>query len=195
VYDITYEESEDSNPIIGLLPTSIEVKVKNHKSASKAVGWMGVFSTIYIIDSHNNTNTTLLQFMEKKYYYQSPMSEIIPGLKTMKNAKVKFVPFEKRILGYWCKKALIIPVKSSEKPVSVYYTPNFNIESSIIGKIYPEKINGFLFEFPLEMNGIKMRMKIKQIIPCSVSDEDFIIPDEFEKVSKEKMQEIIDSFI
>ena len=194
-YEIEYFENENDNALIGLLPTTLELKFKNHLSLSKVVGWMGIFSSVYITNSKTGTNSTLLKFMNKKYSYECPFSESIPGHEYPGNIQIEFLQEEREILGYKCKKALITIPEYDFNPLTIFYTTEFELDNPFISNLYYSKIPGFLFEFPLVMNGIQMHLRIKNIIPCSVADEEFMIPDEFEKVSRKKMQEIIDSLI
>lgn len=194
-YDIHYYENADNNPLIELLPTTLELRVKNHLSSSKVEGWMGIFKSVYITNSKKGTNSTLLKILNKKYSYVASQNEPIPGYKNNENIKIEFLKGGKKILGFRCKKAVVTIPNHEFNPIVVYYTNEFNISNAFLSNLFFNKIPGFLFEFPLEMNGIQMQLKIKSIIPCSIDDNEFEIPDEFEKVTREKMQEIIDSLI
>lgn len=194
-YEITYFESEDENPIIGLLPNKMEIKFKENKSLLNVVGWLGIFSSVYISDTYEGYNYTMMKIMDKKYSYKGLITENIPGYKNPENYEVEFLVMRKIIKGYPCKKALITMPGHDFNPLTIHYYDQIKLSNHLLSNIYSNKIPGFLFEFPIEINGISMQLKVKKITPCEIPDSDFYIPEDYQRVSKEKMQEIIESII
>ena len=195
IYEVTYFESDDENPLISLLPNTIELKFKKNKSATKIVGWLGIFSSIYISDIENGLNYTLLKMMNKKFIYKSTIDEPIPGYKKSEKCEVNFTNKRKKILGYKCNLAMVSNSNYKTDPLPVYYSKDIDLDVYFLNNLFMKKIPGFLFEFPIEMNGVPMSLRVKEIIPCEISDSEFYVPDDFQSVSKEKMQEIIESII
>ena len=194
-YEISYLEDEDSNPLVSILPTTLELKFKNNKSVTKVVGWLGLFSSIYITDADLGLNFTLLKLMNKKYSYKSLINDPIPGYDTPHNFNVEFTNERKTILGYHCKKAILTIPGNEWSPLEIYYNDKFSVNNYFLDNLYQKKIPGFLFEFPIKLNGIEMHLRIKSIVPCTIPENEFEIPEDYMDVSKETMQEIIESII
>ena len=80
-------------------------------------------------------------------------------------------------------------------PISIFYTEDLNVNSHFFKNNYLKDVPGFLFEFPMAMNGIDMHLTLKNIIECPIPDEEFKIPADYQPVTEEKMLEIINEII
>ena len=79
--------------------------------------------------------------MNKKYSYESLINDPIPGYDIPHDFKVEFTNEKKSILGYRCKKALLIIPDNEWSPLTIYYTDKFNVNNYFLNNLYQRKIH------------------------------------------------------
>jgi GLPGLI family protein len=189
-YDIKYLEDEKSNPLISLLPTTLQYKFKDNSYFQGIEGWMGIFSMAGIYDKKNNKKSALLKIMNIKYFYQTDLNGPTFGFDSMPQMKIEKTNETKLIAGYECKKAKIIVNNEQWTTFDVYYTEDIEIESPNENNPFKE-LKGVLLEYRMSFQNIKMELIAKKVEKIDIPDEEFDVPSGYEKVSREKMEEQI----
>lgn len=194
-YDIEYIEDSKSNPLISLLPTAMSFKFKENNYIAKIEGWMGIFSMAGIYRKSNGTNTAILKIMNEKYYYQSDLNGPAFGFDSMPKMKIVYTDETKEIAGYTCKKAT---VNFDENPVwksfDIYWTDEIEVERPNKNNPFDE-VKGVIMEYRMSFQKIKMSLKATKVEKIDVLEEEFEIPSDFEKVPREKMEEVISNLM
>jgi len=188
-YEIKYLDSEKENPLITLLPETMSLSFKDNNTIIKIEGYLGLFSFAYITNAKKDKNSTLLKIIDKKYLYQ--ISNGYPSYgydELMLDYTVKHCTEVKDILGYRCKKATFEFKNPKISPIDVFYTNEIAIEKPNRNNPFKE-LDGVLLEFQVRLNNINMRFKAIKIWEAEISDDLFEVPDGFEKISKEMMQD------
>lgn len=193
-YDIKYIEDEKDNPLISLLPTTMTVKFKDNSSIQKIEGWMGIFSMAGIHDAESGKNSALLKIMNEKYCYQSNFEGEPFGFDAMPGMKIELVEGTKEIAGQVCKRAHISFEDPEVEPFDVYYIEKVALKDPNCHNPFRE-IPGVLLEYQMVFQKIRMELVATKIEKAEILDEDFAIPDGYEMVSKEKIQEVIDNLM
>jgi GLPGLI family protein len=188
-YDVTYMQNYSSVPT-NLLPKKVTLKFKSNKSITTIDGFMGMFSVSNITDLRKHTNTVLLRVMDNKYYTEGEKDELPVFFDGLDNMKVVFANDTKKIAGLTCKKAFVAFPKTNRQGYEVYYTDHILIKEPNRANPYHE-IDGILMEFNMSLYNVSMRLNAKKYLPVEVDDDLFEVPDDYKKISKEKMASII----
>lgn len=189
-YDITYFVSDNENPLIALLPTTMTIKFKNNSSCGQIEGWMGIFKSSYISNFEKKTNSSLLKVMDKKYNFEVKFGEPsfgfddIPGLKIIPTSDVKV------IAGYKCKRAKITIEGAKLDTFSIYYTKDILINNPNWNNPF-KSIDGVLMEFQASMRNIRMKCVASKVEGLKVPDSEFQVPAGYKTVNREDMEKVI----
>ncbi len=191
-YDIVYLQNEKDNPLISLLPKTMTLKFKEGKSIQKIEGWMGIFQMAGIADRDNNTRQAILKIMNEKYFYQTTMDGPNFGFDEMSDFKLKPSDSTKTIAGYLCKRYDVY-VNDTAK-FSVYYTDKIKLKNPNCNNPF-KMVDGVLLEFQMSFQKIPMHLIAKKVTKENINDDEFIVPEGFVKVPKEKMIETINNLM
>jgi len=190
-YDITFNEQErKTNSVIDLLPTEMEQVFKNGSSKSKIEGFMGMFLTALISNTHTKTNSYVFKVMTDKNYCQTKFGEKTLGFDPMPGIHMKKTMEKKEIAGYKAKKVIVTFDDPSIPSYDIYYTDDIEIENPNWSNPYTE-VKGVLLEFRIKMKGITMKIKAKEVVKKEISDSEFDIPSGFKKVSPQTLDSLI----
>ena len=191
-YKVCYETSEDSNPIVALLPTQVEYKFKNNNISILSEGYLGFFSTKFISKINESTNSLLFKILNNKMNYEFGNNEI-PFIYNHKLAtKIKYLKTDKVIAGYKCKLARVF-IEEIPKPIDVYYTEDICLENPNRNTPFG-KINGVLLEFETNMNEITAKFSAQNISLTPVSKGEFLVPSDYVKSDAKTILKYVLSF-
>lgn len=192
-YEITYLQDETENPLISLMPSELNMTFKDNSVKMEVEGWMGVFKSTFVKNGKTKEAINMLKMMGKRYYYVSQSKDGFMGMTESYNLDIEFTENTKKILEYKCHHAT---VHNPEQNVifDIYYTDKIAIENPNEFTPFAE-IEGVLMEFQLEINGIKMHLKAKEVNESTISDDVFAIPEKYQEVEKEQIDEIFKSLV
>jgi len=188
-YSVVYTSNKSSIPT-NLLPKKVTLKFKAHKSITSIDGFMGMFCLSNICDFRKYTNTMILKVMDSKYYYPGSKYEPPFFFDGLKDIDVKPVADTKVIAGFMCKKAVVTYKNANRPAFDIYYTDQIKIKNP--NKSNPfNTINGVLVQFNITMNNIEMHLTATRYRNENISDDLFKVPDDYRKVSREKMSGVL----
>ncbi len=193
VYSIEYPKDKEQSSLVTLLPETMELKFKEDNTVININGFFAIFSLIYISDHNTHTNYSLLRVMNQKKMYKADTMEIPFGYEKMHNIQIKHTDDTLTICGYKCKKALAYCPEASDKPYELYYTNEIGIRNPNTNNPF-RQLDGVLLGFQVRLSNISMNMKAIEIHEEKIDDSVFKIPDDYEIVSREQLEEFIDSF-
>ncbi|MGQ9846359.1 MAG: hypothetical protein ACUVQP_02495 [Bacteroidales bacterium] len=193
-YDMIYLQDEKENPLISLLPTTMTLKIKDNNSIQKIEGWMGVFQMAGIVRRNDNYKAAYLKIMGEKYVFETTMDG--PSFGFDKYPKMKLVPNDsiKTIAGYKCKGFNVFLNDSDKAAFAIYYTDEIHLDNPNCNNPYSE-VKGVLLDYQMKFQKIPVRIVAKKAIKEDISDDEFLVPDGFQKVSKDKIQEVINNLM
>ena len=194
VYAIEYPKEEGQTSLVSLLPETMEMKFKNNNSVINITGFMKVFNLIYISNFKTRTNYSMFRIMNQKMMYKADFSEYPFGYKTMQDLKLTYTDDTLTICGYKCKKILAYCPEASPLPYELYYTNDIGIKSPNTNTPY-RNIDGVLLSFQVRLNNISMKMRAVEVVSEDVDDAEFIIPDDYQSVSREELEAFVDSYM
>ena len=173
----------------------MKLKIKVLKSIHKIRfgKWNERFKSTFIKDHNNSEAYTLLKMLNKKYCYRSEQDCGFLGFAAFKGAEITYDDEVKEILTFSCKHAkVVVPHKALS--FDIYYTEDIKIDNPNEFTPFGE-IPGVLMEFKIEINGIPMHLIASEVIEKDISDEVFIVPDDYEDVQREKLDSIFSNLI
>ena len=193
-YEITYLQDERENPLISLLPTTMQYKFKDNVSVQKIEGWMSIFVMAGIADRNANQSFALLKIMNEKYVYETTMDGPSFGFDDMPPFTLQETDCTSVIAGMPCRKYNVKFESDTIQGFSIYKTDMVKLENPNCNNPFP-MVNGILLEWQMSFQNIPMRLKATKVSAEEVLDEEFEIPAGYEKVSREKMQEVISNLM
>ncbi len=193
-FDMIYLQSEKENPIISLLPTTMTLKIKDNNSIQKIEGWMGVFQMAGIARRNENYKSAYLKIMGEKYVFETTMDG--PAFGFDEYPKMKLVPSDsiKIICGFKCKAYDVFLNDSSSAAFTIFYTDDIKLDNPNCNNPYYE-VKGVLLEYQMKFQRIPIYLRATKVIEEEIPEDEFVVPDGFKKVSKEKIQEVINNLM
>lgn len=193
-YSIQYLQDEKQNPLISLLPTSMTFKIKNNNSIQKIEGWMGVFQMAGIAKRDDDYKAAYLKIMGEKYVFETVMTGPSFGFDDYKKMKLLPSDSSKIIAGYKCKAYDVYLNDSAKAAFTIFYTNDIKLDNPNCTNPFKE-VKGVLLQYQMNFQKIPMKLIAKKVIKEEISDDEFLIPDGFQKVSKDKIQEVINNLM
>ncbi len=188
-YDVLYLSNKSGIPT-NLLPKKATLKFKNHKGVTSIDGFMGLFSLKNICDFRKCTNTMILKVMDNKYYYPGAKYDPPFFFDSLNNIKITLNNEIKNIAGLTCKKATVTFNSSNQNPFEVYYTEQIKIKNPNKSNQF-SPIKGVLMQFNIRLSNIDMHFTASKYKPEKISDDVFKVPDNYRKISKEKLSGVL----
>ena len=116
--------------------------------------------------------------------------EINEEMTEQPDIKVEQYEETKEIAGYECKKA-VINVESDDGTKTsfiVYYTNELGGSALNFDNPMFKEIDGVLMEFEMEQGPMTMKLEAVSVKKENVPDSDFVVPDGYQELTKEQMQ-------
>lgn len=178
-YSIAYGDMpEEMKQYESMLPKEMVMKIKGDKSRMEQNSAMG--SNITITDDKAKKVTVLVNMMGQKV----AIEQNIENNEEEKMPEIKYLDETKKIAGYTCKKAEISHPDMDET-MTVYYT------DEIVGtktNAQFKGLNGFLMEYSMSNQGMEMTITASEVKETKISNAEFTIPDDYEKMTQEEFQ-------
>lgn len=185
VFEISYPDVELDQQTMAMLPDESTFYFKHEKSRVEIKMAMG--STVVISDAKTETSTTLMDYMGNKMAINMTKEDVEKEKKSKTPPTVKMTNETKKIAGYLCTKALIIPEDTTENsPYEVWFTKEIEGKNSFRSSI--EGIDGFLMEFKTRQNNLTMKMTCRSVESQKVDDALFVIPTGYKPVTMEDLK-------
>jgi len=170
------------------------LKIKDNNSIQKIEGWMGVFQMAGIAKRNDNYKAAYLKIMGEKYVFETTMDGPSFGFDEYKNMKLEPCDSQKTIAGYKCKAYNVFLDDSAKPAFTIYYTDDIYLDNPNCNNPF-QKVKGVLLDYQMNFQKIPVHIVAKKVIKEEISDDEFIVPDGFQKVSKEKIQEVINNLM
>lgn len=193
VYSIEYPKDQEQSSLVTLLPETMELKFKDDNTVININGFFAIFSLIYISDHNTHTNYSLLRVMNQKKMYKADTMELPFGYERMQEINIEHTSDTLTICGYKCQKALAHCPDASTKPFELYYTNEIGIKNPNTNNPF-RMVDGVLLGFQVRLSNISMNMRAIEIHEEKIDDSVFNVPDDYEIVSRQQLEDFIDSF-
>jgi len=192
-FDIAYTNNSGRSFPIQLLPKTIEMRFNRNYACYTLEDRVGLFSISNIIDLNKHENLTLIKVFDKKYVYRGFENGSPIFFKKSTPYEVILLPDTYRLAGILCKKANMTD-SETKRSFDILYTTNIQINAINDNTPY-KKIKGLLLQFGIQMKNLDMKLTAKKINQKEISDQEFAIPDGYKHISKNQMEEIINTLL
>lgn len=188
-YKVVYLEKMAGDIPTNMLPGVMHAYYDKRHVLTKIDGFFGQFSLVQIADLKNQTVTSMLNFFGNKIYYTGAKGEIPVSIYPLDDPDIEFTEDTTSISGLKSQKVKII---LSEHSYDIFYTKEIDIESPNITTPY-SFIDYVLSDFRVQLSYLKMRLIIDKHSEESIDPAIFVVPEEYEEVSRDTMEEIINN--
>lgn len=196
-YQINYLDSEKDNPIIALLPQTMDLKFNGLKLSNELTGDMGLFAIRFVVNGEDSTTSTLIRVLGKKYTYKAQLGESIPGYNAFENLVIKYDSTSyKKIAGVDCymAEANFIDDKQERQIITMYYTEKLAVPNGNAYNPY-SNVPGVLMSFRVKFNGINMEFIAQSIEYKDVDEKEFSIPEDYEHVDRNGIEMVMQKYL
>jgi GLPGLI family protein len=185
-YEISYPGTELDANTMAMLPKEMTMYIKNDKARTEMqMGAMG--SSVSIVDNKAKTTTSLMDMMGQKIAIKSTAEDVEKAKDKNPEPKVTLLGETKEIAGYKCKKAEIEMQDAEKSKVVVYYTDELGSKGNNWNNPQFKGIDGFLMEYEMVKQGMRMKMSTKSVSKEDVDDSKFTIPSGYQEMTQEQM--------
>ncbi|MFO7867887.1 MAG: hypothetical protein R6U95_01140 [Bacteroidales bacterium] len=193
-YNIEFNDEERENrPVIDMLPNTMNYYFKNKSSVSE-ISFMGMFRTAYISNIEAQTNSVIFYFLPKGYCATTQFGEETLGFDAMPGIILTRTEETKEILDFTAHKVHISFEDTTKDEYDIWYTKEFNVENPNWHTPYKE-IDGVLLDYRIKMKGISMHLTIDKFSDAPVDSAKFQVPESYNQVCPEEMDEIFDKHL
>lgn len=188
-YKISYSGTDLDEQTKAMLPKMMIYKIKDNLARTEMdLGAMG--KQIQIINGDEKIVYSLFDMMGQKMCVKMTEEEINEEMADESNVKVEQYDETKEIAGYECKKA-VINVESDDGTKTsfiVYYTDELGGSALNFDNPMFKEIDGVLMEFEMEQGQMTMKLEAVSVKKENVPDSEFVVPDGYQELTKEQMQ-------
>ncbi|ALO13958.1 hypothetical protein L21SP5_00278 [Salinivirga cyanobacteriivorans] len=187
-YNISYDQSPDDNPLINLMPTSMDFYFKDQKVLTQIQGWMGIFKSIQLSDLEDSTNVLMMKLLDKKYYYVRHLKDAPLAFETLDIKNIEYLKKDTVYKGFNCNRARVYMNDSAATKFDLLYTDEIDIPSPNRNNPFIE-VPGVLMQFRMEFKGISLQLDFKDYRDTVFPETTFAIPASYEKISRKEMSD------
>jgi hypothetical protein len=188
-YKIEYVDKMAGDIPTRYLPAQMDSYYTKHYVATRIEGLFNQFSLVHIADLKRKRVTTLLNFFGNRVFYKGTNGELPAGIKALDQAEYRYTG-EKSVIGGLNSER--IEIDTGNELFNIYSTTDLSVRQPNIVTPY-NSIDSPLTEFPIQLSKLKMRLSCVGFESKTVESEIFKIPNNYRSVSRQEMEEIINS--
>lgn len=188
-YRIDYLEEKAGDVPTRLLPAEMEAYFTDYFVMSRIEGFFRQFSLVQIADLQRKRVTTMLHFFGNKVYYEGKRGELPAAVVEPENLQFSYTGDTAVIGGLRSER---IEVGTGTDRFNIYSTREFSVNQPNITTPY-RSIDDPLSEFRVQLSLLKMHLTCSEFETKIVGSELFTVPEGYRQVSREAMEEIINS--
>mgnify|MGYP006278507273 CR=1 FL=1 len=189
-YKITYPEADLEPAQKAQLPKQAKVYVKDNYM--KMVMNQGMAEIVQLVDGTAKTKTVMVAGGGMKKYFTQSEEKI-----KAQNAKTEIVGIEKteetkEIAGYSTKK-VVAKYKNDygeTEELTMYYTPKIGNKAINFDNPYMKEIDGMVLQYEIKQGGMTMQFTADNIEQTKLKETDFLIPEDYEKLTEEELKQM-----
>lgn len=191
-YSITYDDSAPLKYDPSLRPDKMIIKYKDSNMLNRIEGLSGAVTFSLIQNYEDKRNITLIKLMNKKLYYEEPMvdGEFPPTFSEMPEIAIVKTDEQEKFLGFTCSKAVATFLDSTNVSFDILYTKDVAIENPNRNTPF-EEIDGVMLKFRVKLYDQNMIVTAVNVKSTKISSDEFVIPPEYERVTKETIYDVI----
>jgi hypothetical protein len=168
------------------------VKFRDNNTVNKIEGLSGAFSFAFIQDVAAHKTYTLIKLFNKKLVYEELIREgSYPfAYEDMPKFTIQHTDDTEEFLGVNCKKAIATFTDTLWYPFEILYTQDLSIENPNFNTPF-EEIDGVMLKFSVIFFNQKMKIVANRIKAAKISEDEFKVPQYYEKIDQETVKDVI----
>ena len=193
-YNIEYHGDSMDSFIQSFLPDKMQIKFKDHNLKNRMECMSGLFKLTNIKKYEEQTNISLVNFLNKKYKYIEKSTAPSLFFEQRPDVIIERTDSTKTIAGIICQEAKITyPTNASnqKEKFSIFYTNQIDIKG-FNNQTPFESMDGVLLEFQLLFYDVPMKFTATKIKQTSISSDEFEVPENYKRINRKTMKEIIE---
>lgn len=194
IYQITYLQTEDQNPLIALLPKTISVKFKESNTLANIDGFFGTFNLKIITNRNDKKNYTALRILDKRFIAETPLDSISAAYENLNILQVIEKPQDTATFaGLVSYQIEIVYGQLTDSIINFYCTNDIKIDDPNANSPFFQ-IKGVLTRFQTKVAGIDMIFELKEFKEKKIDASEFVPPEGYKQVSGQEIKELLKSF-
>ncbi len=185
-YNITYKQTKDDNPLINLMPTTMDFYFKNDKILTQIEGWMGIFKSIQLSNLEDSSNVLMMKLLDKKYYYKRQLSDEPLSFEKLDIKQIDYPDNDTIYKGYNCKCVKVVMNDSLSTTYNLLYTNDIKVVSPNRNNPFDE-VPGVLMRFHMNLKGLSLQLEFESYRDTVFPEGTFQIPNDYKEISREEM--------
>ncbi len=191
LYEISYPKIKSNSIFNMFLPSNMETYFDKYNVRSN---FNGILKNSIFTNSEDKTYIHTINDFSRKYKLELKECDVDKIIKKVNNNfKIEYTKEEKKILGYNCKKAILINKNNNQK-YCIYYTEEINIYDPNWNTPYKE-IKGVLLEYETVINKIEMKFIAKNIEFKEIDKSMFSVDKEYKNINITEFDGIMDKYV
>lgn len=188
-YKVEYMEKVAGSVPTNILPRKMTLVFADDKAMNNIEGFFGQFSLTYIADLKDRTVTSLLKVFDKKYYHEGKEDEPPVGIALMNGMELVKTENHEEMINFNAEQYILhLPNGHS---YDIWGTTDIKIKDPNINTPYKD-LDHVLLQFYTELSVLKMLVKAQKHESRALSYEIFTVPDDYEEISRENMNKILE---
>ncbi len=172
-----------------ILPNKMDSYYTEHYVLTKIEGFFNQFALVQIADLKHKRVTTMLNFFGNKVYHKGKNGELPAAIIGYDHLKYNYTGETSVIGGLDSER---IEVNTDEEQFDIFCTKEFKVRRPNIVTPY-HSVDYPLTNFPIQLSLLDMRLSCIEYEHKIIESEIFIVPDDYREVSRQVMEEIINS--
>ena len=196
-YKVTYPEMEEDNMLASILPEEMKVTFKGNQYNSEFSTYGGIFKNKITVDSDNRQYSQMLKVFKKKLACEYDEVDIDELMQDFPPFVIIQSDIQDTLAGIPCKRAHGVFYDLNAEDIDIYYSEYIGVKNPNWCSPFDE-VNGFLLGYDIDMFDIHMRLMAEEVIQTEVDKQEFIIDEEYKRVSykyiKVEIEKLMESF-
>lgn len=177
-----------------LLPRNLIVSFKDDKLLFELLSSFGNSGILNLSNQEKGIFDTYFSLFSLKYFYPVQPGEQFPGFEAMEGMIVTKTSKTSVICGFNCKNAQATFPLYKDKVYEIWYTNEINIKNPNASTPF-NQIDGVLMDFFFFLGPAELHFDAETVYKKEIADETFERRQKFMRVSKEKINKLINQMI
>ncbi|NNK80690.1 MAG: hypothetical protein HKO93_04255 [Flavobacteriales bacterium] len=196
-FDVSFPHIEEDNVMSSILPEKMSMTFKGNRYNSEFNTYGGVFKNKICVDTENREYSQMLKIFKKRLacnYDKVDIDEMMLDFPPFTIIESDIVD---TLAGIPCKKAKGVFYDLDTEEIDIYYTDKIKVDNPNWCSPFSE-LDGFLMGYDVDMFDIRLRLTAQNIEEVEVSEDEFLIADDYKMVSykyiKVEIEKLMESF-
>lgn len=192
-YDVSFPYLENS-VLKNVFPEEMVFHFKDGMVHGELKSLGGIVATEYIANGNDKELTQMLKAFKDRYAMILSEGDVNEMLKEMPGVTFERTAETDTIAGYLCTKTIANFTIDSVPPIVLYHTNEIDIDNPNWFTQF-SAIDEVLLAYEVEQYGMRMKLRARNVRKEEVSDEKFLVPEQYKMIDRAEMEKHVDDMI